>query len=212
MLFTSSLRGFLRACAMRAYHSTAMHAYHSTAARASLAVVFFSSSGVRAPKWTRATLTLARVLLCHRHLDHGTRKLLVRAMVKTAFAYLQSCERERGPRPEQRRQRLHIGAAGGSTRTLARLFPRASPLGERCPVVDTVPKAIRTPPRVPLAARALKSHLFHRCRLEETASGALLLTERGVESCEVCIIYGRIDLVSSSSIDHTANVFSESDV
>ena len=25
---------------------------------------------------------------------------------------------------------------------------------------------------------ALKSHLFHRCRLEETASGALLLTER----------------------------------
>ena len=28
------------------------------------------------------------------------------------------------------------------------------------------------------SARALKSHLFHRCRLEETAGGALLLTER----------------------------------
>ena len=28
------------------------------------------------------------------------------------------------------------------------------------------------------SARALRSHLFHRCRLEETACGALLLTER----------------------------------
>ena len=28
------------------------------------------------------------------------------------------------------------------------------------------------------SARALKSHLFHRCRLEETAGGTLLLTER----------------------------------
>ena len=121
--------------------------------------LIFSSSGVRAPKWSENTRALARVQLCHRHLDSRTRKLLPRATVKVAFAYLQSCERERVLGLELRRQRLHIGAAGGSTRTLARLFPRASPLGERCSVVDTVPTTTRTAPRVPLRARAEKSPL-----------------------------------------------------
>ena len=111
---------------------------------------------------------LARVQLCHRHLDSRTRRpprassfrvRLSRSHLRTSK---QSCERERVPGPtraQARRQRLPIGAAGGSTRTLAQLFPRALPLGERCPVVDTVPKATRTPPRVPLRARAEKSPL-----------------------------------------------------
>ena len=114
---------------------------------------------MRAPKWSGNARALARVQLCHRHLDSRTRKLLPRATIKVACAYLQSCERERVPRLELRRQRLPIRAAGGSTRTLARLFPRASPLGERCSVVDTVPKATRTPPRVPIRVRAEKSPL-----------------------------------------------------
>ena len=126
---------------------------------------------------------VARVQLCYRHLDSHTRKLLLCALVKlkVAFAYLQSRECERVPRLELRRQRLHIGAAGGSTRTLTRLLPHTSPLAGRamfrCSVVDSVPKATRTPP-VCRCAHALKSHLFHRCRLEQTAGGVLLLTER----------------------------------
>ena len=60
---------------------------------------------------TRTLYTLARVQLCHRHLDSGTPKLLARATAKVAFAYLQSCERERALQLELRRQRSHIGAA-----------------------------------------------------------------------------------------------------
>ena len=111
---------------------------------------------MRAPESSGDTLTLARVLLCHRHLDSRTRKLLPRATVKVAFAYLQSRERERVPGSELRRQRLHIAAARWSTRTLTRLLPRASRLNDRCTVVDTVSNTTRTPPRVPLRARAEK--------------------------------------------------------
>ena len=89
----------------------------------------------------------------------------------------QTRELQRFPQLEQRRQRLRIGAAGGSIRTFTLLFPRALPLDERCTVVDAVSTATRTPPRVPLRARAEKSPHSSVC-LEETACGALLLTER----------------------------------
>ena len=72
---------------------------------------FFLSSVVRASNPSGNTLALARLHLCHRHLDSGTHKLLARATVKVAFAYLQSRERERVLRLELRRQRLHIAAA-----------------------------------------------------------------------------------------------------
>ena len=142
-----------------------------------LTVAFSLLSGVRAPKWTNAALQLARVPLCHRHLDSGKRKLLAHATIKVAFAYLQSRELQACIGLELKRQRLLIAAAGGSTRTLPRLFPRASPLNKRCSMVDCVPNATRTPPRVPLRARAEKSP-HPSVRLEETACGAWLLTER----------------------------------
>ena len=46
------------------------------------------------------------------------------------------------------------GAPGGQPKTLTRRLPRALPLKERFTMVDTVPKATRTPPRVPIRARA----------------------------------------------------------
>ena len=57
------------------------------------------------------TLTLAALKIRKCDLDSRTRKELARATVKVAFAYLQSRERERVPRLELRRQRLHIAAA-----------------------------------------------------------------------------------------------------
>ena len=73
--------------------------------------------GLHAPKSSDAALEFARVPLCYRHLDSGTHKLLARATVKVAVVYLQSRELQRCISLEQRRQRLPIGAAGGSTRT-----------------------------------------------------------------------------------------------
>ena len=110
--------------------------------------------------------------------------LRVRAAVKTALESEQTETRELQafPRLEQRRQRLPIGAPGESTsdQDLGQALPtriavgRAMFRGRYRPESDsyTAPRAARAP------ARALKSHLFHRCRLEETASGASLLTER----------------------------------
>ena len=112
---------------------------------------------MRAPKWTGALLALARVHLCHRDLESGMATQRGHATLKVAIEKLQSCERQEGTGLEQRRQRFQLGAAGEATRTLTRLLPRASRLNDRCTVVDTVSNATRTPPRVPLRARAEKS-------------------------------------------------------
>ena len=93
-----------------------------------------------------------------------------RAHLKTDRESEQTLELQAFPRLEQRRQRFQLGAAGEATRTLTRLLPRASRLNDRCTVVDTVPKATRTPPRVPLRARAEKSP-HSSVSLAETACG-----------------------------------------
>ena len=76
-----------------------------------------------------------------------------------------------------------------------RLFPRASALGKRCTVVDTVPTQYRTPPRSPIRARGQKCMLSDDAR-EKSVSGACVPTA-GMKA------RGRantlIDLVSSSS-------------
>ena len=86
------------------------------------------------------------------------------------------------------------------------LFPRASALSKRCTVVDTVSEQYRTPPRSPIRARGQKCMLSDDAR-DESVSGACVPTA-GMKA------RGRantlIDLVSSSSIDGTVNVFTES--
>ena len=89
-------------------------------------------------RWSSRASSFARSVFT------AARTVRVRAAVKTELESEQTRELQAFLHLEQRRQRLPIGAPGGSTRTLARLFPRASPLGERCScfVVDnTVPKA-----------------------------------------------------------------------
>ena len=121
-------------------------------------------------------LELALVLFSTVRLDGGMHVLHGHAAVKTDRESEQTRELQAFLHPEQRRQRLPIGAAGGSTRTLARLFPRASPLGERCSVVDTVPKATRTAPRVPIRVRAEKSPLSS---VSPRGNGVLLVAPEG---------------------------------
>ena len=116
----------------------------------------FLPSRVARADATGARLQLAAVLLFDRHLDSGKHKLLALATVKVAFAYLQRRELPACTRLKIRRQRLIMSAPGWSTRTLTALFLRASPLKERCTVVDAVSKATRAPPRVPMRARAEK--------------------------------------------------------
>ena len=86
-----------------------------------------------------------------------------------------------------------------------RLFPRASALGKRCTVVDTVSKQYRTPPRSPIRARGQKCMLSDDAR-EKSVSGACVPTA-GMKA------HGRanrlIDLVLSSTIDHTQRVFTK---
>ena len=86
-----------------------------------------------------------------------------------------------------------------------RLFPRASALGKRCTVVDTVPTQYRTPPRSPIRARGQKCMLSDDAR-EKSVSGACVPTA-GMKA------HGRanrlIDLVLSSTIDHTQRVFTK---
>ena len=138
----------------------------------------------RASSFARSVLTAARTrTVC----VLPSKRIRVRAAVKTELCLTaartrslcvrpskleseQTRELQVFPQLEQRQQRLHIRAPGGSTRTLTRrLPPRASPLDERCSVVDTVrPKATRTPPCVPLRARAEKSP-HSPVSLEETA-------------------------------------------
>ena len=118
-------------------------------------------------------MALAPVLLFTIRFDGGMRVNHAHAAVQTEpESEQQRRELQAFTRLEQRQQRLHIGAASGSTKTLTRRLPRALPLDERCPMVDTLPKATsNTAPRA-ASARALKSHLTHWCRLEETAGAA----------------------------------------
>ena len=96
------------------------------------------------------------MLLCTVRFDGRKHTLRVRAAVKTALESEQTRELQGVPQPELRRQRFHTDAAGWSTRTLTGLLPRALPLSKRCSVVDTVPTATRTPPRVPIRALPAK--------------------------------------------------------
>ena len=108
------------------------------------------------------------MLLVHRHLDSGTHDLILRATVKVALASEQTREQERVPEIKIRRQRTIRSRARWPSKALAWLALRATPLKERITVVDTVPKATHTPPRVPIRARASESLLLS-CAREKTA-------------------------------------------
>ena len=109
------------------------------------------------------------MLLFHLRLDGGMHAHHGHAAVKTERESEQTRELSAIPRLKTRRQRFVWRSAGWSLKTLTRLVLRATPLKERITVVDTVPKATRAPPRVPIRARASECLLL-LARSEKTAS------------------------------------------
>ena len=118
--------------------------------------LFFPLSRRSRTDATGARLQLAAVLLFDRSFDGGMHTTRVHAAVKTECESEQRRELQACTGLNIRRQRLIMSAPGWSTRTFTPLFLRASPLKERCTVVDAVSKATRAPPRVPMRARAEK--------------------------------------------------------
>ena len=84
-------------------------------------------------------------------------------------ASVQPYEQERVFQLKTRRQPIVWSCAGWPLKTLTELLLRATPLKEGITVVDAVPKATRTPPRVPIRARA-PERLLLSARAEKTAS------------------------------------------
>ena len=80
------------------------------------------------------------------HAHHG------HAAVKTEHESEQTRELSAIPRLKTRRQRFVWRSAGWSLKILTRLVLRATPLKKRITAVDTMPKATRTPPPVPIRA------------------------------------------------------------
>ena len=72
-------------------------------------------------------------------------------------------------RPKNVRMRFVWRSAGWSLKTLTRLVLRATPLKKRITAVDTMPKATRTPPPVPIRAHPSECLLLLRAR-KKTAS------------------------------------------
>ena len=150
----------------------------------------------------RVPLTLARLLLFHRRL-HGTlRTTRAEGPVKTACESEQTLSVQRYMRRKNSDSFLTREAAGVKTR----LFSRATASRERCTAVDAVSMRARTPPRSPIRARATK------CLLGDDAS-----REIACDACEPTATSKSykcantlIDLVSSSSIDDTVSVLTES--
>ena len=122
--------------------------------------------------------------------------------VKTACESEKALSVQRYMRRKNSDSFLTREAAGVKTR----LFSRATASRERCTVVDTVSMRARTPPHSLIRARARKCLLGDDAR-EESVSGAC-------EPTTTRKSHGRantlIDLVLSSSIDDTVNVFTES--
>ena len=150
----------------------------------------------------RVPLTLARLLLFHRRLHGHMRASRAHVPVKTACESEQTLSFQRYMRRKNSDSFLTREAAGVKTR----LFSRATASRERCTAVDAVSMRARTPPRSPIRARATKCLLGDDAR-EESVSGAC-------EPTATRKSHGRantlIDLVLSSSIDGTVNVYTES--
>ena len=177
--------------------------HHCVSARVEALVgTFFSVLTRPGRDCARVPLTLARLLLFHRRLHGVTHTCRLRDPVKTACESEQTLSFQRYMRRKNSDSFLTREAAGVKTR----LFSRATASRERCTVVDAVSMRARTPPRSPIRARATKCLLGDDPR-EKNVTSACVPTGTSKR-------YGRanklIDLVSSSSIDGTVKIFTES--
>ena len=90
--------------------------------------------------------------------------------------------------------------------TLSQLFPRATELSECCTVVDTVSNRLRTVLHSPIRARA--ENFLVGCR--RSSESACWRVSSAATTQYIFVAYRLIDLISSSSIDPTYKVFTES--
>ena len=145
-------------------------------------------------------------------LDGTLRTRRLQGPVLVRSKKLEAPERRRYMRPELLANAFASEATRWSTRTLTWLLLRALLLKEPATVVDTVPMPTLSPPRSPIRARdemRCASSSLHVGAYERMARITCEPPVAGKEPRGVCMC---IDLVSSSSIDDTVTIFSESDV
>ena len=124
------------------------------------------------------------------------------AAVKTAVEKLKALEREPCPGLDRRRQPIQWRRSAWSTRTLSWLLLCEPPSKERFGVVDAAPTPTPAPLRDAIRARA---EIWVLCAVlsAEMACGACAANVMCLELDRVCTF---IDLVLSSSIDHTVRL------
>ena len=162
----------------------------------------------RSPIKTRDSADGAVVLRSDPDLDSGNRAHRGHATVKIRVRSEQALERERVPRLDWRRQPTQWRRAAWSTRTLSWLILGESSSKERFAVVDAVPTPTPTPLLDAIRARA-EICVLRTTLSAEMACGVCAANVRCLELERVCM---RIDLVLSSSIDHTVSFYDDSDV
>ena len=148
------------------------------------------------------------VLRCDRRLDGDLGTHRGRVAVKIAVGSEQTRERERCLGLDRRRQPTQWRRTAWSTRTLSWLILGESSSKERFAVVDAVPTPTPTPLLDAIRARA-EICVLRTTLSAEMACGVCAANVRCLELERVCM---RIDLVLSSSIDHTVSFYDDSDV
>ena len=156
----------------------------------------------RSPIWSGARADAAPVLRCGLRLDGGMDAHRGHAAVKTAVAKLKALEREACPGLDRRWQPVQWRRAAWSTRTLSWLILGAPSSKRRFAVVDAVPTPTPTPLLDAIRARA-EICVLRAALSAEMACGACAANVMCLELDRVCTF---IDLVLSSSIDHTVRL------
>ena len=148
------------------------------------------------------------VLRCDRRLDGDLGTHRGRVAVKIAVESEQTREREPCLGLAERRQPIQWRRSAWSTRTLSWLLLCEPPSKERFGVVDAAPTPTPAPLRDAIRARA-EIWVLRAVLSAEMACGACAANVMCLELDRVCTF---IDLVLSSSIDHTLRVSGDSDV
>ena len=162
----------------------------------------------RSPIRSGASLQLERLLRSDPDLGSGLATVHGQATVKIRVRSEQTLEREPSLRLEGRRQPTQWRRAAWSTRTLSWLILGESSSKERFAVVDAVPTPTPTPLLDAIRARA-EICVLRTTLSAEMACGVCAANVRCLELDRVCMC---IDLVLSSSIDHTVSFYDDSDV
>ena len=142
------------------------------------------------------------VLRCDRRLDGDIGTHRGRVAVKIAVESEQTREREACPGLDRRRQPVQWRRSAWSTRTLSWLLLCEPPSKERFGVADAAPTPTPTPLLDAIRARA-EICVLRAALSAEMACGACAANVMCLELDRVCTF---IDLVLSSSIDHTVRL------